>query len=152
MRDADVGIRLRKRERISRPEAIALIARAREAVSDAASLQDLKDDYRTDTVFAALLETYQGVTNGFLSQVAEAITGKNVEVVGEVEPLLTCPCCHRRTLTERFNYDICGHCDWEDDGTEDAGIVSSVNGGTMDEYRAQLRDDPNYHLRDKWSR
>ena len=31
----------------------------------------------------------------------------------------TCPCCGYPTLSERYGYEICGLCDWEDDGQDD---------------------------------
>ena len=33
--------------------------------------------------------------------------------------LCTCPGCGYPTLTERFGYEICPVCDWEDDGQDD---------------------------------
>jgi len=36
---------------------------------------------------------FDGVSNGFLSQVIHAITGYEVEVIGEVNDLFYCPCC-----------------------------------------------------------
>lgn len=31
----------------------------------------------------------------------------------------SCPCCGHLTLSERGVYDICGECNWEDDGQDD---------------------------------
>jgi hypothetical protein len=33
--------------------------------------------------------------------------------------LYRCPCCHKRTLTERGSDDICPVCFWQDDGQDD---------------------------------
>lgn len=144
------------RQTISRLDAVRLIARAREAVCEPAVLQDLLDDWQTTTVVDALAEEYAAVGNGFLSQICEAITGRQIEVTGEPAARLPCPCCHRRTLSERFDveagtgYDICDHCDWEDDGTSDDRAYSGVNHGSMADYREHMRSAQNYYLRDKW--
>lgn len=144
------------RQEISRLDAIRLISQAREAVSDSERLQALLDDYGTTTVFAALQYAYAGVSNGFLSQVYAAISGLTVEVVGEPADRLRCPCCYRQTLEELFEpgagtgYEVCGHCGWEDDGTQDANAHSSVNHGSMVEYRERLAREPNYYFSDKW--
>lgn len=144
------------RKSISRADAIQLIARAREAVCDAAILQALLDDYSAKTVFDALHQAYAGVSNGFLSQVYAAISGATVEVVGEPEVRLRCPCCQRQTLGDLFDpdagtgYDVCGHCGWEDDGTRKDHEHSSANHGSMTEYRERMVMEANYYFCDKW--
>jgi len=144
------------RREISREDAIRIIARARESVAEPAELQDFIEDWHARTVFDALLDAYAGVTNGFLSCVCEAIMGTRFRVVGEPEERLPCPCCHRRTLTERYDvslgtgYDICDHCNWEDDGTVRDDVVSSVNRGSLAEYRARLAADADVHDCEKW--
>ena len=143
-------------EKVSRVDAIRLIAKARECVGDSSELKELMDDYAADTVFDALLDAYAGVSNGFLACVCEAITGKRLEVVGEPETRLPCPCCHRLTLTEAYDpaqgtgYDICDHCHWEDDGTVRDDVVSSVNRGSIAEYRARLNAEADARSCEKW--
>ncbi|RKG53692.1 hypothetical protein D7X30_29960 [Corallococcus sp. AB011P] len=94
------------------------------------------DDSQASSVEEAIQVLYRGVTNGFL---------------------LPCPCCGRRTLTERYDavvgtgYDICDHCRWEDDGTVSDTAHSSVNRGAMSQYREQIREESNYFYREKWS-
>lgn len=144
------------RKTIPRHDAIRLIARARESVCDSATLQELLDNYGVTTVFDALGQAYAGVSNGFLSQVYAAISGTTVEIVGEPDNRLRCPCCNRQTLDERFDseagtgYDVCDHCGWEDDGTRDDHQHSSVNHGTMAEYRGRMVRESNYYFCDKW--
>lgn len=144
------------RKTISRAEAIKTIAQAREAVCSAEELQLLLEDAQENTVYEALLAYYAGVTNGFLSQVCEAITGEIIEVIGNPAELLPCPCCNRKTLTERYDpmagtgYNICSYCWWEDDGTADENMRSGVNRGSMKEYRERIRADSNYYQREKW--
>lgn len=146
------------RETISRTDAIKLISQAREALCDAQALQDLMDDYHASTVHEALLSAYGGVTNGYLSQVYEAISGRVIEVIGKTEDRFPCPCCGRRTLTELYDtqagtgYDICDHCRWEDDGTSDPERHSSVNRGSMTEYRTRLGKESNYYFSEKWAK
>jgi hypothetical protein len=145
------------RQTISRSDAIRLISRAREAVCDSKTLQELLDDYGTSSVFDALGEAYAGVSNGFLSQVCEAITGRQSEVTGEPDTRLPCPCCSRRTLGDLFDaalgtgYEICDHCGWEDDGTSNEQDYSSANHGSMAEYRARMSRESNYYVREKWT-
>jgi predicted RNA-binding Zn-ribbon protein involved in translation (DUF1610 family) len=143
-------------EKISRSEAISLISKVREVVCDKKHLDDLIEDYNASTIYEALLVFYGGVSNGFLSQVCEAISGRRMEVVGEAEVRFPCPCCGRRTLTEVHNielgtgYDICDYCRWEDDGTVDDTVYSSVNKGSMIEYRARIHEESNYYFTEKW--
>ncbi|MFE5723843.1 CPCC family cysteine-rich protein [Streptomyces erythrochromogenes] len=47
-----------------------------------------------------------------------------VDAVG----LVPCPCCFRRTLTRRADFEICPECGWEDDGQDDAD-AHFVRGG-----------------------
>ncbi|MBL0694489.1 CPCC family cysteine-rich protein [Comamonas sp. JC664] len=80
----------------------------------------------------------------------------HLQSTGDAEHRYPCPCCGRRTLTELYNaeegtgYDICNHCRWEDDGTTKADAGSSVNRGTMAQYRARLLKDLNYYFQEKW--
>jgi hypothetical protein len=144
------------RQQISRADAIRIISRAREAVCEPTLLRDLMDDWEAPTVFDALLGQYAGVGNGFLSQLCEAITGLRLEVTGDPETRLPCPCCQRRTLTEVYDpaagtgYDICDHCGWEDDGTSTDERHSSINRGSMAEYRERMMRESNYHDCRKW--
>lgn len=144
------------RQIISRNDAFRIIAQAREAVSDSTNLQELLDDYGTTTVFDALRQAYAGVSNGFLSQVCEAISGLKLEVTGEPDARFPCPCCHKRTLGELFDpalgtgYDVCDHCGWEDDGTSNDQDYSSANHGTIAEYRARMSRESSYYVCGKW--
>lgn len=99
-----------------------------------------------------------GVSNGFLTEVICTITGLNVEVYGEVEDLMPCPCCGFKTLTERFDpkngtgYDICPYCNWEDDGTTDINEYRSINRGRMVDYRNRISENTNRYYLNKWLR
>jgi hypothetical protein len=52
-------------------------------------------------------------------------------VEGEPLQLEACPCCGRRSIEERFQYEICRVCWWEDDGQDnaDAGRRAGQNYG-----------------------
>lgn len=97
-----------------------------------------------------------GISNGFLSEVIQTITGYEVEVSGEVEDLFTCPCCGFKTLTERFDpkegtgYDICPYCKWEDDGTTDVRSYRSINKGSILDYRIRISENSNRYYVKKW--
>ncbi len=111
-----------------------------------------------ENVTVALRQNYSGVSNGFLADLYEAICGVSVEVAGDPVPLFVCPCCGFRTLTELHDpekgtgYDVCDHCGWEDDGTTDETVVSSVNHTSMAELRSKMRTESNYYERTKWLR
>lgn len=145
------------REQVHRTAAIKLIARAREAVCEPEQLHELRDNYGASTVYEAVASAYCGVTNGYLSQICETISGRRLEVVGEAEARFPCPCCGRRTLTELYDpmqgtgYDICDYCGWEDDGTSSDTAVSTVNRGSMQDYRERIRNETNYYYQEKWS-
>ncbi|MFO0592871.1 MAG: CPCC family cysteine-rich protein [Polyangiaceae bacterium] len=145
------------RQKISRADAVRLIARAREAVCEPAHLQDVIDDWQEPNPFEALLQEYAGVTNGFLSQVVSAICATRIEVVGKPEERLPCPCCQRKTLTEVFDlddgtgFDICDYCGWEDDGTKDPAAGSGPNHGSMLEYRERIAANPDSYACEKWA-
>ena len=99
---------------------------------------------------------FQGVSNGFLSAITYVITGYEIEVIGEVEELFHCPCCRYKTLTEIYNvdegtgYDICPHCNWEDDGTIDINLYSSVNRGSIVDCRNKIHENSNIYYINKW--
>lgn len=135
---------------IARAEAIAMIARVREAVCTPDEINDVLENWHASSLIEAFTAVYAGVTNGFLSQVYETMCGRRVEVVGKVAELFACPCCARQTLTERFGiddggWDICRYCGWED-----AGTPSTSTGPAMLEYRARIERERNYFEREKW--
>ena len=89
-------------------------------------------------------ELIHGISNEYLSDLVEMITGTRVHVRGEVEDLYKCPCCGYKTLSEKNNvdestgYDICPYCGWEDDGTIDIDKYRSINKGSINDYRHEL--------------
>nr|WP_138754143.1 CPCC family cysteine-rich protein [Paenibacillus sinopodophylli] len=99
---------------------------------------------------------FQGVSNGYLAEIVHAISGYQVEVIGEVEELYSCPCCGFKTLTELYGafegagYDICPYCKWEDDGTSDINSYRSINKGSIVDYRNELRINSNKYYTNKW--
>lgn len=78
----------------------------------------------------SLREAYKGVLNSYLQRQITTL-GRNEVVMGEVEPLESCPCCGYRTLDERGGYDICPVCFWEDDGTSELDRHSGPNHMTL---------------------
>ncbi|MEV6582628.1 CPCC family cysteine-rich protein [Streptomyces sp. NPDC051582] len=59
---------------------------------------------------------------------------------GAENGLIACPCCFRRTLEERANFEICPECGWEDDGQDDADahIVRGGPNGRLSLAQARL--------------
>lgn len=51
--------------------------------------------------------------------------------------LKECPCCGKKTLTERDNYEICEVCGWEDDDiqSDDPDYSSGANHISLNEAR-----------------
>ncbi|MCM1161731.1 MAG: hypothetical protein NC412_10950 [Roseburia sp.] len=99
---------------------------------------------------------FEGVSNGFLSEIVFAVTGYKTEVTGKVEKLFPCPCCGFKTLTELYDvnegtgYDICPYCHWEDDGTTRIDEYRSINKGSIKEYQNNLRENFNKYYINKW--
>lgn len=139
---------------LSRENAYKLIGAIRDIVNTIDISVYLGDDLKKEKneIEVELL----GVSNGFLSEVIQTITGYGVEVYGEVEDLSPCPCCGYKTLTERFDlkkgtgYDICPYCGWEDDGTTDIGAYRSINKGRILDYRDKIRENINRYYLSKW--
>lgn len=144
--------------RISRKKACQLIENIqeimvkREMLESYFDLEDTNDDFKK-------IETevdITGISNGFIAEVLHTILGYNVEVYGDVEKLFKCPCCGLRTLSEQYNveegtgYDICPYCNWEDDGTTDINVYTSINRGSIKDYRNKLKMDTNRFYISKW--
>lgn len=148
---------------ISRGEVFEALSVARLACAPA-DVPDFLEDHHQDpqqgvaSLPSALAANYVGVSNGHLSDIYEALTGERVEVMGDEGVLLECPCCGHSTLDERYDlaagtgYDICRYCGWEDDGTSNPDALSSVNRGSMSEYREQLIVRRNFFARDRWKK
>lgn len=151
------------RRRVTRREVFELLSKARRTFTPDA-VADLLVDHHQDPgqpeigLPLALTERYRGVQNGHLSDIYEALTGERAEVVGDAGRLVVCPCCGYRTLHERFDselgtgFDICEHCNWEDDGTSNVDTFSSPNRGSMAEYRKRLSEERNFFDRGRWAR
>ena len=57
-----------------------------------------------------------------------------------------CPCCNYPTLSGRMSYEICGLCDWEDDGQGD-GDADQLAGGPNSNYSlTEARENFEKHL------
>lgn len=97
-----------------------------------------------------------GCSNGFLTEFYLTLTGEKVEVIGETQKLFSCPCCGFQTLSEIYDvqkgtgYDICRYCQWEDDGTVDVNKSSSVNQGSISDYRQHILENSNFFYKGKW--
>ena len=148
-------------KKVMREDVLKLICEVREKFGDTERNQVLIDDYNEsiddpEALYKALRASFDGVTNGFLSEIYEVIYGIRIEVIGETVELLRCPCCLRQTLSERFDaeagtgWDICRLCGWEDDGTLDPEVLSSVNNGTISQYRSLMRKNSNLYYRERW--
>jgi len=133
-----------------------LVFNTRDELLELLEKTDINDCDIEKEVFETLKELYVGVSNGYLSELYEGIIGEKFEIVGDVFELFPCPCCEFRTLSEKYNleegsgYDICDYCNWEDDGTTNIDFSSSVNKGSITEYRDRIKKYPNLFYRNKW--
>lgn len=88
----------------------------------------------------AILSSYYGVRNEYLSKKCSDILGIDINVVGGVEKLERCPCCGYRTIKERGCYYICKVCYWEDDAiVNEENTYSSVNNMSINKYRKEMK-------------
>lgn len=106
-------------------------------------------------VFDFVSEINKGVSNGYLSEIYYTLTGHRVEVIGNAEDVYQCACCGFKTLSEKYGiddggYDICDVCGWEDDGTTEYNLYSSVNRTTIQDKREFLEKNNNFFYRFKW--
>ena len=150
------------KSKISRYCVLKLIASCRILFNNKVQLEVLLETSIFDEknveakVLEAIFVLYKGVSNGYLSEVYEAITGDRLEVIGEVSKLFQCPCCGHKTLTELYDpkmgtgYDICAYCNWEDEGVLAINRHSSINKGSIADYRKRIQENPNFYHREKW--
>jgi hypothetical protein len=103
--------------------------------------RDLRREYTSGTLGAPpasarydpllrlwLRDRYLAATNAYLAgRLGLAPEG----IVGSPESREPCPCCGRRTLATRGDYEICRVCWWEDDG-QDNRDADRVSGGPND--------------------
>lgn len=144
--------------KLTRNDALKLLSEVRSIIKKNIDLAKYSDEiYLGDSIEQTDLEMYsQGISNGFLSEIVHTITGYEIEVVGDVEDLFPCPCCGFKTLTEVYDvskgtgYDICPYCKWEDDGTTEINVYSSVNKGSIEEYRCNTQTNFNKFYINKW--
>ena len=79
--------------------------------------------------------SYGQYSNEKLANILGEILDKQVNVIGDDPILYSCPCCGKKTLWKRGEYDICSCCGWEDDGIEEDNKYSSPNHMTLGQGR-----------------
>jgi hypothetical protein len=52
-----------------------------------------------------------------------------------------CPCCYYPTLSGRNSYEVCGLCDWEDDGQDDDDADNIAGGPNKDYSLTEARNN-----------
>ena len=150
-------------KKISRDEVFDLIVQIRLKTLKKEQTLAMLEDYEIyessnikDDMLKVVTYSYNGTTNGFLSEIYEVVSGERVEVEGDRGKLYPCPCCGYETLSELYDvhlgtgYDICKYCGWEDDGTSDRDSISSVNKGTMNQYLKKIANESEFYYREKW--
>lgn len=140
---------------VSRKKAYELLQSVRDITDKTVNLLE-KVEVDANISKVDLEDDLLGVSNGFLSEVIEILTGYRVEVYGEVEELYACPCCGYKTLEEIYDskegtgYEICPYCFWEDDGTTDPDSYRSINKGCITDYRNKIQSNFNWYYRARW--
>jgi len=135
---------------ISRGKCFELICSVRGIVEKEIDLPKYFEEGSSNVNMELSEVDFEGVSNGYLSEIVYAVTGY------EVEELFPCPCCGLKTLTELYDknsgtgYDICPYCNWEDDGTTDINSYRSINNGSISDYLNKIRLTPNKYYRNKW--
>lgn len=98
-------------------------------------VDDVMDSKYVPLLEEAMLHSYYGVTNNYLSKKYSMMDGSEIVVTGSIERLEICPCCGYRTIKERGFYEICPVCYWEDDGIDEISRYSSPNHMSIEDYR-----------------
>lgn len=141
---------------ISRENAVKLLSLVRSIIEEKVDFKEIFFENTLENNIELNEIDFSGIGNGFLSEVINIVTGYKVEVIGDVESLYTCPCCSFKTLTELYDkdegtgYDICSYCMWEDDGTKDINSYSSINKGSIADYRNKICSNPDKYYTNKW--
>ena len=78
---------------ISREKCFELIRLIRDIVEKEIDLSRYLEEGSSNINMELREVDFEGVSNGYLSEIVYALTGYEVEVIGEVEELFPCPCC-----------------------------------------------------------
>ena len=133
---------------VTRTEAVRFIFKVRQLIDNNVMIQNhifvvLSDEMNLRNKIEVDAACYD-ISNDELSKILLCITGNKYKVFGEDVNMFYCSCCGKRTLTEKYDskegtgYDICPYCGWEDDGTLSDTQYSSVNKGTILDYRKKM--------------
>ncbi|CAM2943184.1 CPCC family cysteine-rich protein [Vibrio neptunius] len=112
--------------------------------------EDCESRKYDELILVALLSEYKGVRNTYIAEYMDTMGLGAFRVEGEMEKLEVCPCCNYRTLTSRGNYNICGLCNWEDNGINDDENYSGPNHMTLGEAREIFLRDIEQLPTNKW--
>ena len=112
--------------------------------------EDCENHKYDELILIALLSEYKGVRNTFIAESMATMGLGAFHVEGEEETLEICPCCNYRTLASRGGYDICGLCNWEDNGVIDDEEYSGPNHKTLGEAREIFLRSMNKFPKNKW--
>lgn len=112
--------------------------------------EDCENHKYDELILIALFSEYKGVKNTFIAESMVTMGLGTFYVEGEVEKLEVCPCCNYRTLASRGDYDICGLCNWEDNGVNDDEKYSGPNHMTLGEARENFLRNIEQLPTNKW--
>jgi len=99
----------------------------KELLSNEYPPSNLESPHYNELILLSLKYEFIGVTNKFISNKLIEMNLGQYDVCGEVEKLVSCPCCNYLTLEARGEYDICPLCYWQDVGIDELDIYVSAN-------------------------
>ncbi|MGR4040570.1 CPCC family cysteine-rich protein [Pseudomonas sp. JDS08PS003] len=111
---------------------------------------DTQDPLYDALLLIALRAEYRGVTHLYLRRCLREAGLGDFAVGANIECLEACPCCGYRTLSARGEYEICGLCHWEDDGSEALDVLSGPNHKTLGQAREHFAQQQSRLPLDKW--
>ena len=97
-------------------------------------------DSRYDPVLQMVMRyDFRGATNEYLRSQLKQNGIFDEQIIGAPDELVSCPCCGRKSLTERNGWDICRVCWWEDDGQDNHNAHVATGGPNYGISLAQAR-------------
>ncbi|MEM6490825.1 MAG: CPCC family cysteine-rich protein [Pseudomonadota bacterium] len=109
------------------PDWMAIEPAIRDALEDD-DVADPMDPRFEPAPILRLAAGFAGATNAYLLERLNAIRSDVRAIEGELEARVACPCCGRRTLRSRGDFEICPVCWWEDDGQDNKRADDAYGG------------------------
>jgi hypothetical protein len=86
-----------------------------------------------------IAQQFASYTNQYIQSFLSERLNINLNVEGQDASLFICPCCKYYTLPRKIEYFICGVCYWEDDGSAEDDVFSTVNKMSLREAKMNFK-------------